>query len=72
MTMSRIREVYRVPARRGMRVRYTGDPNGPREGTITGTSQTALHLFIRLDGDTASMPFHPTWELTYLEGGPHA
>lgn len=66
-TMERIREQYRVPAQKGGRVRYTGAPSGPVGGTITGTSDTAMHLMIVLDGDNWPLPFHPTWELTYLD-----
>lgn len=67
MSLDYIRTYYGVPARRGQRVRYTGDkgPNAkPREGTIT--SANGQHLCIRMDGDSFSNLFHPTWALEYL------
>ena len=59
-----IRNTYRVPAQAGQRVSYTGGA-WPKTGTITGAQGS--NLLIRLDGDTTAMPYHPTWELTYLE-----
>ncbi len=62
MSMQWVRDAYGVPAKRGGRVRYTGDKT-PRLGTITAADHG---LRIRLDGDKRSLPFHPTWELEYL------
>jgi hypothetical protein len=59
-----IREYYRVPAKVGGRVEYTGESK-PQLGTICGASGS--HLSIRLDGVKHSMPFHPTWKLRYLD-----
>lgn len=64
MSLEWIRKYYGVPARRGGRVEYTGG-GGNELGTIFGTS--GPHLRIRLDGKKHSTPFHPTWELRYLE-----
>ncbi|MBF6277033.1 hypothetical protein [Nocardia nova] len=64
MSMQWVRDNYRVPAKRGGRVRYTGDRT-PQLGTITGTVHGSLR--IRLDGEKNSAPYHPTWELEYLE-----
>jgi len=61
--MQWVRDSYGVPAKRGGRVRYTGDQS-PQLGTITGTRHGSLR--IRLDGEKRSVPFHPTWELEYL------
>ncbi|PKV80879.1 hypothetical protein [Nocardia fluminea] len=63
MSMKYVRDYYAVPAKRGRRVRYTGEGE-PRLGTITSARQGGLR--IRLDGDKRSLPFHPTWELEYL------
>lgn len=66
MSMAWVRKRYNVPARRGMRVRYTGC--GKNElGTIRSAS--GGHLNIQLDGIRHTMPFHPTWELEYLPTG---
>lgn len=64
MSMDYIRDTYGVPAKLGGRVRYTGAAPH-REGAITGTRNA--HLLIRLDGDKQARPYHPTWELTYLD-----
>lgn len=67
MSLSYIRHHYRVPAQKGGRVRYTGDKGPkakPREGVITGAK--GAHLRIRMDGDSFSNSYHPTWELEYL------
>jgi hypothetical protein len=63
VSMKWVRDNYGVPAKRGGRVRYTGDGK-PRYGTITASRHGSLR--IRLDGDKHPMPFHPTWELEYL------
>lgn len=66
MSMEFIRKSYRVPAEVGGRVEYTGGGE-PKRGTITGTC--GPHLMIRMDGDKASLNYHPTWELRYLQDG---
>ena len=66
MSMERIRKRYGVPAKRGSRVRYTGNGSDKAMyGTIT--SARGHHLRIRLDGQKVPHIFHPTWELQYLE-----
>jgi hypothetical protein len=63
--MKLVRKFYRVPAKRGGRVRYTGEgKDKPELGTITGSD--GAHLRIRLDGRKISLIFHPTWEMEYL------
>ncbi len=64
MGIEYIRRYYGVPAKRGGRVKYTGCGRDEL-GTITGTMGS--HLRIRLDGLKISHPFHPTWELEYLQ-----
>lgn len=64
MSLEYIRTYYRVPARRGGRVEYTGDKGQDRRGTITGSR--GAHLLIRLDDDKRTYVFHPTWEIRYL------
>jgi len=68
MNLQYISTAYNVPAKKGQRVRYTGDkgPNKPaREGVITGAK--GAHLRIRMDGDSFSNIYHPTWEIEYLQ-----
>lgn len=65
--MTWIRNTYGVPAKRGGRVEYTGGGNS-QFGTIR--SVDGPHLMILLDGSKHAMPFHPTWELRYLDAPP--
>lgn len=64
-----INRTYGLFVTRGTRVRYTGDDSarkvGGRLGTITGVE--GAHLKIRMDGDSFSQPYHPTWELEVTE-----
>lgn len=61
--MSWVRKNYGVPAKRGMRVLYTG--NGAREYGTIRSAACGGHLNIQLDGIRGTMPFHPTWQLSY-------
>ena len=63
MSMAKIREQYGVPARRGVRVEYTGGSK-PEMGTVVRAS--GAHLIVKLDGHIDPYPFHPTWKLSYL------
>lgn len=63
MSMAKIREQYGVPARRGVRVEYTGGDK-PEMGTVVRAS--GEHLIVKLDGHIDPYPFHPTWKLSYL------
>ncbi len=66
MSMKWIRENYDVPAKRGGRVIYTGGKTDER-ATIMSARNGSLR--IRFDGSahTHPLPFHPTWELRYLD-----
>ena len=59
--MRAIRDAYHVPAKRGMRVRFTYHPQ--REGVITGARFGRLR--VRFDGERVSRSLHPTWEVLY-------
>lgn len=61
MTIKYIRDTYKVPAKRGMRIIF----EGKRRGVITGAK--GCYLRIRLDGGKHSGNYHPTWEIEYLE-----
>ncbi len=63
MSLAYIRDTYKVPAKRGARVEYTW-PKPARMGTII--SGRGAKLRIRLDGDSHTGLYHPTWELRYL------
>jgi len=64
MSLQYIRDTYSVPAKRGGRVEYMGNRT-KIQGTITGARGPLIR--IRLDGDTHSVVFHPTWKLRYLD-----
>jgi hypothetical protein len=65
MSMEWVRNYYKVPAKRGGRVVYTGGKT-PEYGTIKSAKDGKL--YIQLDGMTYThpLPFHPTWEIKYL------
>lgn len=65
MTMDYIRRYYGVPAVEQGRVRYTGGQT-PQDGTIIRADGARLR--IQLDGQEFVGVYHPTWELTYLNG----
>lgn len=61
-----IRSYYRVPAKRGGRIRFRGEP-----GTITGTTDGG-RLIVRPDVrkyKSTRWILHPTWQVEYLEEG---
>jgi hypothetical protein len=63
MTLEYIRDCYKVPAYEGNRVRYCRTA----EGMLTGAD--GPHVLVLLDGDTESLPYHPTHDIEYwLEG----
>jgi hypothetical protein len=53
-----VRNYYRVPAKRGMRIVFDGTP-----AVITGFSNS--RLLIRRAGDRRPVPVHPTWRIDY-------
>jgi hypothetical protein len=69
--MAYIREHYKVPAKRGARVRYFGQSTS-REGTIVGSD--GQYLIVRFDDidrtknhpTTMTWRLHPTWCLEYV------
>lgn len=64
MTIAWVRKTYAVPAKVGGRVEYSG--TAPSQfGTICGAQ--GGHLRIRLDGQKHALPYHPTWQLRYLD-----
>jgi len=66
MTMASIRMAFRVPARRGCRIRYGGPPLGDsRLGTVTGSRGDRLR--VRFDGENRTVLIHPAWAVIYLE-----
>lgn len=63
MTMEYVRTHYKVPAKRGGRIRYTH--GGIFYGTITGARGN--YLRVRWDeGNQRPVRLHPTWCIEYL------
>jgi len=62
-----IRQYYKVPAYKGKRVQYTEVDGKKWKGTITSAEGT--YLRIKKDGDKSTYfaPFHPTYNIEYLE-----
>jgi hypothetical protein len=64
MSMQVIRGWYNVPAKRGARIRYTGEKS-PQLGTIVASKGS--YIRIRMDGEKRAESYHPTWEIEYLD-----
>lgn len=64
MSMEYIRETYRVPAKKGGRVKYINDSGVTTEGTITGTH--GAYIKVKIDGDKHSDCYHPRHNIEYL------
>jgi len=65
MVMQNIRDTYSVPAKRGCRVKFTGNPHKcPQFGIIT--SARGKYLKVRMDGDHETGSYHQTWRMEYL------
>lgn len=61
-----INDMYGLSLKRGARVEYTGDPLGPKRGSVT--SADGAHINVRFDGDKKPRgPFHPTWEMRQVQ-----
>lgn len=58
MSAAYVRQTYRVPAKRGMRVRVDD-----RLGTIV--SFPGQYLGVRFDGERRTLRCHPTWRVEY-------
>lgn len=64
MSMASIRKFYGIPAKRGMRIIYDGQPC-----TITGSTRGPMYLRVRFDDEPKkTYPIHPTWEVEYPNG----
>ena len=66
MSMEWIRKRYGVPAKRGGRVEYTGGKT-PEFGTILAAREGRLRIRLDAMEYTHPLPFHPTYELRYLD-----
>lgn len=62
MSMSWIRTVYNVPAKRGMKVNVDGTA-----GVIISAKRG--YIMVRFDGHRMALPCHPTWRVEYEGSG---
>jgi len=63
MSLDYIRKTYKVPAKRGGKVIYSGSGK-PQPGTIK--SARGAYLRVQLESDRPVQNYHPTWKLEYL------
>ena len=68
MSLEYIRRTYDVPAKRGMRVRYTDGHGSIWEGKITTSQGAYLQILVddRADGYRRRLNLHPTYNVEYL------
>ena len=65
MSLKYIRDAYGVPAKRGARIKFSGDPFKPdRRGIIVGASQQ--YVRVRMDDEKRIWTLHPTWKIEYI------
>lgn len=65
MSMEWIRRTYNVPAKRGGRIKFTGNiGREPLIGTISGSRNG--YLRVTFDDEARTRTLHPTWEVEYF------
>lgn len=65
MNFDYIRETYKVPAKRGMKVQYRDAQGELHDGVITSTR--GAYLMIRMTPLKHPRPYHPTYCLDYFD-----
>jgi len=68
MSLLHIRNTYSVPARRGMRVRYTDNDGTIWNGKITSARGSHLRVLVdhRVPGYRGRLILHPTYRIEYF------
>lgn len=68
MSMEYIRRTYKVPAKRGMRVRYIDKDGVVWNGRITSARDAHLRVLVddRVPGYRSRLLLHPTHRVEYL------
>lgn len=69
MSLQYIRKTYCVPAKRGMRIRYTDGSGVVWNGTITSAKDTFLRVLVddRVPGYRGRLILHPTESIEYIQ-----
>jgi len=74
MSMQYIRDYYKVPAKRGARIHWTGGDTflspAIKDGHVDGTivASKGQYIRVRFDGCKRIHTLHPTWKVEYLGG----
>lgn len=63
-----IREHYKVPARKGVKVRFDYPKGKQQWGKVVGSTE-GQYLLVDFDDGRGPQMLHPTWQVTYLNGG---
>lgn len=63
MSMEYVRNTYKVPAKRGGKVRYAGF-EVPKVGKIV--SSKGGYIRVAFPGESRNVLLHPTWNVEYL------
>lgn len=68
MSMDYIRRAYDVPAKRGMRIRYTDEHGGILNGRITSSQGARIQVLPddRVSGCNSRLILHPTYNVEYM------
>ena len=68
MSLDYIRRAYGVPAKRGVRVRYTDEQGARWNGRITSALGSRLRVLVddRVPGYRGRLILHPTYRVEYL------
>jgi len=67
MSMAWIRKHYGVPAKRGVRVRYSGDIGGvSHDGVIVASRYPYIRVRMPTFHGGKISTLHPTWKVEYL------
>lgn len=64
MSMKYIRDYYKVPAKRGAKIRYMASDGDDCDGVITSSKDQ--YLRVRFGNDKRTVLLHPTWNVAYL------
>jgi hypothetical protein len=69
MSLDYIRRTYAVPAKIGMRVRYTDQDGYVWNGTIKSARNQYLRVLVddRVNGYRGRLLLHPTWQIEYMK-----
>lgn len=69
MSLEYIRQTYKVPARRGQRIRYTDEHGTVWNGCITSAKGAYLRVLVddRVPGYRGRLTLHPTWNIEYVQ-----